>query len=193
MAYRTCTFSPAELNPSALSTALMLLLVPALAEELLFRWLLFPRTGIRAHKALVGMSVALFVLWHPVQAWSGLGPAWSAIFLKPGFLMAVAVLGVTLAALRLKTNNLWPCILFHWLVVCAWKFCLQVRSDTHRGFSPTVLYTALHQETRHAQICCHCLFFACRCRFAGRPVRGCARAVVGRCQAGQAARRARGR
>nr|WP_247711238.1 CPBP family glutamic-type intramembrane protease [Qipengyuania vesicularis] len=95
--------------------------VPALGEELLFRWALFPRQGVRHRWLLVTLSVALFVLWHPLQAWTGLGPVWSELFLHPAFLACVAILGVTLAALRDASSSLWPPIFFHWAVVAAWK------------------------------------------------------------------------
>lgn len=110
--------SPTELFPAAL----ILLFVPAIGEELLFRWLLFPRRTLFRRKILIVVSIAAFVFWHPAQAWFGFGPAWSSMFLEPGFLIVVAVLGVTLSWLRDRSNSLWPPILMHWLVVCAWKF-----------------------------------------------------------------------
>ena len=113
---------PEPFSTGLVPAALLLLAIPAFGEELLFRWLLFPKRGLPRRRVLIVLSVALFVLWHPVQAWLGFGPDWAEIFLDPIFLLAVAVAGVVLAALREASRSLWPPILFHWLLVCAWKF-----------------------------------------------------------------------
>jgi predicted Abi (CAAX) family protease len=101
-----------------LALAATLLLAPALGEELLFRGLLIPRHGPGA--AWVLLSVGLFVLWHPLQALS-VGPPWSAAFLDPWFLAAVAILGTALARIYAATGSLWPGVLVHWIVVLGWK------------------------------------------------------------------------
>lgn len=115
------SFSPEPAGPDTIKLLAILLLVPALGEELLFRWLLYPRSGLPGRKLLVILSVSLFVLWHPLQVWSGLGPAWSGIFLDPVFLVCVALLGSTVAMLRERTGSIWPPVLFHWMIVAAWK------------------------------------------------------------------------
>ena len=109
------------LSLDTLGVLAMLFVIPAFGEELLFRWLLFPRAGLRLRSILMTGSVGLFVLWHPLQAWTGLGPTWSGLFLNPAFLACVAVFGVTLALLRGASGSLWPPVLFHWIVVAAWK------------------------------------------------------------------------
>lgn len=98
-------------------TAAMLLVAPALLEELLFRGLLVG-SGSSASAIL---SVAAFVAWHPLQAVT-IGPPWAALFLDPAFLCGVALLGVALVFLRLRSGSLWPSIILHWLVVAGWKF-----------------------------------------------------------------------
>ena len=101
--------------------AATLFIAPALGEELLFRGLLIPRRGSRAR--WIAFSTLLFVLWHPLQAVT-FGPPWSASFLDPWFLAAVAVLGIALGRIYAAAGSLWPCVLAHWLVVLGWKVLL---------------------------------------------------------------------
>lgn len=103
-----------------LGVAALLFVVPSLGEELLFRGLLLPE---RRAALFAPLSVGLFVLWHPLQAWT-FGPPWAALFIEPAFLAAALILGVTLTAIRLVTRSLWPAIIGHWLVVAAWKLAL---------------------------------------------------------------------
>jgi uncharacterized protein len=115
-------------RPSALPSAyelirlaLLLAVVPAFGEELLFRGLLIPRSGQKRRAVL--LSASLFVLWHPLQAWT-IGPPWSAIFLDQWFLTIVFILGLLLGSIYARTGSLWPCVAVHWLVVLAWKAAL---------------------------------------------------------------------
>lgn len=101
--------------------AATLMLTPALGEEILFRGLIIPRD--RPARKWIALSVLLFVLWHPLQA-IAFGPPWASAFLDPWFLAAVAALGLSLARIYRATRSLWPCILFHWLVVYVWKVFL---------------------------------------------------------------------
>lgn len=101
--------------------ALLLAIVPAFGEELLFRGLLIPRRSPKRRSVL--LSAFLFVLWHPLQAWI-IGPPWSAVFLDPWFLTIVFVLGLLLGSIYARTASLWPCVAVHWLVVLVWKAAL---------------------------------------------------------------------
>ena len=114
-------WSPQPLTPSSLALVAAMLLIPSLGEELLFRGLLFPAKSSPDMLAGTVASVLIFVLWHPLQYWSGLGPAWSEIFLRADFLACVAILGIGLSVMRVVAGSLWPPIIFHWLVVAAWK------------------------------------------------------------------------
>ena len=98
--------------------ALVLLVAPALGEELLFRAALIPRQPPRA--GWMALSVALFVAWHPLQVVT-LGPPWASAFLDPWFLACVGVLGAALARIYAATRSIWPCVLLHWAVVFGWK------------------------------------------------------------------------
>jgi len=103
--------------------ALVALVAPALGEELIFRVLLLPAPGAPAPAWRVALSVGLFVLWHPPQALV-FGPHWAAVVLNPGFLAAVAALGLALARLYRRTGSIWPCVLLHWTAVVGWKALL---------------------------------------------------------------------
>ena len=111
-------FVPIPLG-EALAIAPILLVVPAIGEELLFRAALIPRTQGTGIWPTV-LSIALFVLWHPLQAVT-IGPPWSDLFLDPAFLMAVGVMGCTLAWIYRVTRSLWPPVLAHWFIVFVWK------------------------------------------------------------------------
>ncbi|WP_323762368.1 type II CAAX prenyl endopeptidase Rce1 family protein [Maricaulis sp.] len=99
-----------------LAVAALAILVPALAEELVFRVGLAGRKGrIRATLAL-----AAFVLWHPVQVWLGL-PMAQPLFLQPGFLAITAALGLACTISYRTSSSVWPATVMHWLVVVGWK------------------------------------------------------------------------
>ena len=102
----------------------MILLVPALSEELVFRGLLTPTRGKGAHDRLwlVG-GVTAFVLWHVVEALTFL-PGAAHLFLRPDFLVCAAMLGTACAAMRYRTGSLWPAVLLHGLVVFVWQVAL---------------------------------------------------------------------
>ena len=103
-----------------LRLAAVALIAPAFGEELLFRVLLLPPPGRPVPPSRIALSAALFVLWHPPQAWL-FGPHWAAVVLNPFFLGAVAVLGVALARLYARTGSIWPCVPLHWIAIMAWK------------------------------------------------------------------------
>ena len=103
-----------------LRLALVALVAPAFGEELLFRVLLLPAPGRPVPTRRILLSAALFVLWHPPQAWL-FGPHWAAVVLNPFFLAAVFVLGIALGRLYARTGSIWPCMLLHWTAVVGWK------------------------------------------------------------------------
>lgn len=99
-----------------IAVAVIAILVPSLAEEMVFRVLLGGRTGwLRA-----GIAIAAFVLWHPVQVWLGL-PMAQPVFLEPGFLAIVALLGLVCTLVWRRSGSVWPAVMIHWLTVVAWK------------------------------------------------------------------------
>ncbi len=113
-------FDPEPIDGHWWQVFLLLMLIPAFGEELLFRALLVPRPErpFPAWQAL--LCVAAFVAWHPLQAVT-FGPPWKALFLDPRFLLAVAVLGAALVRVYRVTGSIWPGVAVHWAVVASWK------------------------------------------------------------------------
>lgn len=108
-----------EWSPSAeglLQLALIAFIIPALCEEIVFRGLLAPENT----KVWALVSTALFVAWHPLQALTWM-PEARSLFLDPVFLFMAACLGGLSWLLRWQTRSLWPCIIFHWMIVVGWK------------------------------------------------------------------------
>ena len=87
-------------------------IIPALAEELIFRGLLTPTFNLRW--AIV--STSLFVLWHPFETYTVLPDA-MPLFAQPTFIGLVALLGTPCWIVYWKTGSLWASVLVHWWVV----------------------------------------------------------------------------
>ncbi len=102
--------------------AIVLLIVPSLFEELLFRGVLHPARQARHRLSRILLAAGLFVLWHPLQFWTGLGPPWSSLFAAPDFLLTVSVAALALGILREVSGSIWPPVALHWVMVCGWKF-----------------------------------------------------------------------
>ncbi len=113
-------WAPLPFGAEWLRIAAIALVLPALVEEIVFRGLLMPVPSVVSMRIGMWLSIALFVIWHPLQA-VAFGPPWSALFLAPAFLAAVLVLAIGLTHVRIVTGSLWPAILGHWLIVAAWK------------------------------------------------------------------------
>lgn len=100
--------------------ALIALIVPAFAEEVIFRGAMLSAPSEKPSGVRCVLSILAFVAWHPLQVlW--FGDAWAATVLNPWFLIAVAALGIAATRVYLATASLWPCVLMHWIVVVAWK------------------------------------------------------------------------
>lgn len=116
--------APAAVDFRALAvTALIAIVLPALGEELVFRVALQPRPGAGLTSrslARIALSLALFVLWHPVQVWLGL-PFAQEQFLDPAFLAAAGLLGLACTVSYQRSGSIWPAVALHWLVVVGWK------------------------------------------------------------------------
>lgn len=112
-------------DEAVLRLALIALVAPALAEELLFRAALLPRPDPDRPLPLgaLALSASLFLLWHPLQILI-FPPHWRAVMLDPWFLAAVAAFGIASARLYWATGSIWPSVALHWLVVVAWKALL---------------------------------------------------------------------
>ena len=104
-----------------------LLFKPALLEELFFRVLLLPRPGPAASRRQIalwaGVSLAMFVAWHPINA-RLFRPAALPLFTDPVFLVLAGLLGTACTAAYLTSRSVWPGTLIHWLAVSVWVLCL---------------------------------------------------------------------
>lgn len=100
--------------------ALIALVVPSVLEELVFRGPLLALETARARFWGAATLLALFVVWHPVNAMLFL-PAAQPLFFDPRFLFLAFGLGLGATLLTFRSGRLWPAILFHWICVVAWK------------------------------------------------------------------------
>ncbi|MEM8640245.1 MAG: CPBP family glutamic-type intramembrane protease [Cyanobacteria bacterium P01_G01_bin.54] len=98
-------------------------LLPALAEELLFRVLLLPHPSetVRRRTMLfwLGVSWVLYIASHPLNALT-VFPRGNPTFLSPVFLSLAGLLGLACSVLYRQTGSLWAIALVHWLVVVVW-------------------------------------------------------------------------
>jgi predicted Abi (CAAX) family protease len=114
--------------------ALGVLIVPAFAEELLFRGLLLPSAldGVRPLAMLPWMvlSVGLFVLWHALKApiargrWRHRRPISRVLphpSLGPAALLQITLLGTACTLVVVVSGSLWPAVLLHGVAVVAWR------------------------------------------------------------------------
>lgn len=106
---------PETARTAALPLLLRTLVVPSLAEELLFRVLPPPR--------LWGFALAAYILFHPLNAWLFSLEA-RDVFYNPLFLLLAALLGASCTLLYRRTRSLWPPVVMHWLVVAGWLLFL---------------------------------------------------------------------
>ncbi|MEO0549651.1 MAG: CPBP family glutamic-type intramembrane protease [Pseudomonadota bacterium] len=116
------TWTPDLLSRDTLRVAVVALVLPALMEELVFRGPLVWWQQKRGHVPnwLVLISLAAFVAWHPINAFTFM-PQAAEIFLNWRFLAVTSVFGALVTLITLRSRSLWPAILFHWLLVVAWK------------------------------------------------------------------------
>jgi uncharacterized protein len=102
---------PQPPSGTVLPLLLRTLIVPALAEELVFRVAPSPR--------FAGAALVAYVLYHPLTAWL-FAPAARSTFGDPAFLLLAALLGGLCTLLYRRSGSLWPPVALHWLVVVGW-------------------------------------------------------------------------
>jgi len=115
-----------DFGPDLVVLALVALVFPAFAEEVVFRAaLLKPPSDGATRLGPAALSALLFAAWHPLQAWLlcryAACPEWHGLAWNGWFLAACAALGFACARLVLATRSIWPAVALHWLVIVAWK------------------------------------------------------------------------
>lgn len=124
--------APADLFPGRVELAgpgivlrlfLLPLLVPALAEELFFRGLLYPHPDepvlLRGRFGWAALSLLIYVVAHPLNGWL-LRPVARDIFFDGRFLVIVLLLGVAALVSYHRARSLWPAVVMHYLTVALW-------------------------------------------------------------------------
>ena len=115
-------WAPDLLSADTLRVAAISLVLPALMEELVFRgplmWAAVKRG--RAPVWFIVLSLVVYVAWHPLNAFLFM-PQAAETFLDWRFLAVTTLFGAAATWMTLRARSLWPAILFHWLLVVAWK------------------------------------------------------------------------
>lgn len=105
---------PPDPSWDGLGLALRAALVPALAEEALFR---LPVARCRRPRVAVA-SLAAFWAWHLV---GGLAVAEARpVLWDPTFLGLAALLGLACTISAWRARTIWPAVAIHWAVVAGW-------------------------------------------------------------------------
>ncbi len=99
-------------------------LLPAIAEELVFRVLLLPSAlegvSLLAMAPWIALSVGLFVAWHGIRLGSRSQPGrWRTV--APPAALRLTLLGTACAVAFVASGSLWPPVLLHWLARLARK------------------------------------------------------------------------
>lgn len=109
-------------NPGVcLGVGLSALVMPGIAEELVFRLLLVPHPTEPmpplTRRFLIVGSWVLFVLYH-VHPWAPL------FFRQFPFLLGSGLLGMGCTLAYLQSRSIWTAVFFHWLIVVLWLLLL---------------------------------------------------------------------
>jgi predicted Abi (CAAX) family protease len=109
------------------ATGLYLLIRPSLIEEFFFRVLMLPHPAQErpfwTTIIWVVISLATFVLWHPMNGMIFRTSARS-LFTNPTFLAMAGLLGGACTAAYLISGSIWPPVLIHWILVTVWILLL---------------------------------------------------------------------
>jgi predicted Abi (CAAX) family protease len=108
-----------------------LVIFPCISEELFFRGFLLPHKNrqlkFKYYFIYSVVSVLLFVMWHPFNAFLFNNSA-IPLFTDLSFLLIVLLLGIVCTVSYMQSGSLWIPILLHWLTVFVWVFFLGGRN-----------------------------------------------------------------
>lgn len=103
------------------------LIMPALAEEIVFRVLFLPHPteNPSIKKQIIWGVIALtaFIIYHPLQGITWY-PAGREVFMEPIFLILAALLGVMCTGAYYWVGSLWLPVVIHWVAVVIWLVLL---------------------------------------------------------------------
>jgi predicted Abi (CAAX) family protease len=107
----------------ALRLFVLPLLIPALAEEIFFRALLYPHPDEPVPRCSrfgwAALSLLGYVVAHPLNGWL-LRPVAREIFFDERFLIIVLLLGAATLVSYHRAGSLWPAVAMHYLTVVLW-------------------------------------------------------------------------
>lgn len=95
-------------------------LLPAFAEEAVFRRPLLTRVARQHQWSAALLGITAYTAWHPVTALA-LYPAALPLFARADFLLIVAGFGISSTLVVFATGRWLPAVLMHWVMVVAWK------------------------------------------------------------------------
>jgi predicted Abi (CAAX) family protease len=111
----------------ALEAGLLMLIHPALVEEIVFRGLLLPRDARTMSRtrlvAIAASALAVYVASHPLNAWL-FRPDVLGLFASPAYLVLAALLGLACTVAYFISRSIWPPVAIHWLTVMSWIWFL---------------------------------------------------------------------
>ncbi len=125
-----------------LMTTVITFIFPSVIEEILFRVLLVPHPAqeqsMRTVLAWGIVSLILFVLAHPLNAWLVMKSR-RETFWNPWFLVLATLLGGVCTITYVQSGSLWLPVGLHWGVVLIWLLCLGGDRRMSATRSPTVM------------------------------------------------------
>ena len=133
------------------------LIVPTTVEEIIARIILLPRIDPSLQSLNFSqflqcvMSLSIYVFYHPLLGyiikWLTPNTSYLKTFTNPIFLSLVVLLGSCCTITYLRTQSIWPSIIFHWLAVISWLLLLGGYEKLHPSLPSGHYSTISYQIT----------------------------------------------
>ncbi|MGL5061914.1 MAG: CPBP family glutamic-type intramembrane protease [Microcoleus sp.] len=118
---------PQTSQPTIIAVTIGCLFSPGISEEIFFRVLILPHPNENVSGLMLwfwgGLSLALFVVYHPLNALT-FYPVGRGTFMNPVFLLLAALLGAACTWAYWQSSSVWPAVAIHWLAVTVWLLLL---------------------------------------------------------------------
>jgi len=122
--------------PNLIIKAIVLLVVPSLAEECVFRVMMLShkseKSSIQKKWFLTILSLTAYVIYHPLNALTLYKAAYPTFF-NLTFLLLTTYLGIICSWIYLKSGSIYPSVFMHWIVVIIWLFVFGGYNILHSG------------------------------------------------------------